>query len=214
MRSAMIAVIILILVCLYTFTAHATASSHAEEMDQQGEMDSFDQKNVSYYYNLANRSIRNSKYQEALAAINKGQALDPAYLPFMKQKALVLIKLGRRNDAAQVIDLAMGGLPDDLELNVLYVENTLAQDPNRRAAATELTNHFKKLNPHIVPALIARIASSSYKHDASFETVLSSAAAANILPQSDQAVILACLNKKPAEAAALLRDFFAQRREV
>ena len=205
MRSATLAVIIFMLMCLYTFTAHAAASSHAEEMDQQEEMDSFDQKNVSYYYNLANRSIRKSKYQEALAAISKGQALDPAYLPFMKQKALVLIKLGRRNDAAQVIDLAMGGLPDDLELNVLYVENTLAQDPNRRAAATELTNHFKKLNPHIVPALIARIASSSYKHDASFETVLSSAAAANILPQSDQAVILACLNKKPAEAAALLQ---------
>ena len=61
MRSAMIAVIILMLVCLYTFTADATASSHAEEMDQHGAMGSFDQTNVCYYYNLASRGSRKSK---------------------------------------------------------------------------------------------------------------------------------------------------------
>lgn len=204
MRSAIRNIPLVILICVHAITAYAAAYPYAEEFDRQEQMDSFDQKNVSYYYNLAKRSILKGKYQEALAAIHKGQALDPTYLPFMKQKALVFINLGRRNDAAQVINLARGGLPDDLELNALLVDNMLAQAPDRRAAATELTRYFKQLNPRIAPALIANIASSSSRHDSRFETVLSSVVAANILQQPDQAVLLACLNKKPAEAVALL----------
>ena len=184
---------------------HAVAPADAVESDQQEDMAPLDQKNVSYYYNLEKRSIRKSKYQEALAAISKGQALDPAYLPFMKQKALVLIRLNRRAEAAQVIDLALGGLPNDLELNTLFVDNTLAQDHSQSAAEEELTSYFKKMNPAIVPELIANIAFNSTTHDAGFGAVLASAVAAKVLPPRDQAVLSAYLNKKPSEAAARLR---------
>ena len=78
---------------------------------------------AAYYYNRANYALSREMYAEALEEINKGMDLDPAFLPFIMQKALVLSRLSRHDDAARFYALALEAKPDDARLAALAVEN-------------------------------------------------------------------------------------------
>lgn len=78
---------------------------------------------AAYYYNRANYAFSREMYAEALAEIDKGMDLDPGFLPFIIQKALVLSRLSRHEDAARFYALALEAKPDDARLAALAVEN-------------------------------------------------------------------------------------------
>ena len=110
---------------------------------------------AALYYNRAQNAIKSGAYDEALEAVIEGTRIDPSYLPFLWQKALVLTRLKQYKEAGRTLELAMLAMPDNVELSALAVENIsalYALEPDRQEAL--LATHFKQADPRIIPALV------------------------------------------------------------
>ena len=100
---------------------NATAASEPEKLS------------AAFYYNRANYAISREMYAEALDEINKGLDLDPAFLPFIMQKALVLSRMSRHDEATRYYSLALQAKPADARLAALAVENLQGKNKNDAA---------------------------------------------------------------------------------
>ena len=110
---------------------------------------------AAYFYNRANYAISREMYAEALEEINKGMDLDPAFLPFIMQKALVLSRLARHDDAARFYALALEAKPDDARLAALAVENLQNRRKNDAAGlSADLVRFFSGISVEVTPELL------------------------------------------------------------
>lgn len=161
---------------------------------------------AAYYYNRANYAISREMYDEALAEIDSGMDLDPGFLPFITQKALVLSRLSRHEDAARFYSLALEARPDDARLAALAAENIQSSRANDPAAlSTDLARFFTDLSVQVTPALLKLLAERQEQNDAVFLPALRAAGAVGKLTDEEQAVLKACLANNGTVAAALLR---------
>ena len=161
---------------------------------------------AAYYYNRANYAISREMYAEALGEIDKGMDLDPGFLPFITQKALVLSRLARHEDAARFYALALEARPDDARLAALAVENIQngrANDP--AALSADLARFFSDLSVQVTPGLLKLLAERQEQNNAVFLPALRAAGAVGKLTDEEQAVLKACLANNGTVAAALLR---------
>ena len=161
---------------------------------------------AAYYYNRANYAISREMYAEALGEIDKGMDLDPGFLPFITQKALVLSRLSRHEDAARFYSLALEARPDDARLAALAAENiqsSRASDP--AALSTDLARFFSGLSVQVTPELLKLLAERQDQNNAVFLPALRAAGAVGKLSDEEQAVLKACLANNGTVAAALLR---------
>ena len=161
---------------------------------------------AAYYYNRANYALSREMYAEALEEINKGMDLDPAFLPFIMQKALVLSRLSRHDDAARFYALALEAKPDDARLAALAVENLQGRRKEDAAGlSADLVRFFSGLSVEVTPELLKLLAERQEQNSAVFLPALRAAGAAGKLSDEEQAVLKACLANNGTVAAALLR---------
>ena len=161
---------------------------------------------AAYYYNRANYALSREMYAEALEEINKGMDLDPAFLPFIMQKALVLSRLARHDDAARFYSLALEAKPDDARLAALAVENLQSRRKDDAAGlSADLVRFFSGLSVEVTPELLKLLAERQEQNSAVFLPALRAAGAAGKLSDEEQAVLKACLANNGTVAAGLLR---------
>ncbi|MFC4679043.1 hypothetical protein [Desulfovibrio legallii] len=161
---------------------------------------------AAYYYNRANYAFSREMYAEALAEIDKGMDLDPGFLPFIIQKALVLSRLSRHEDAARFYALALEAKPDDARLAALAVENFQSRRKDDAAGlSADLVRFFSGLAVEVTPELIKLLAERQEQNAAVFLPALRAAGAAGKLTDEELAVLNACLANNGTVAAALLR---------
>ena len=161
---------------------------------------------AAYFYNRANYAISREMYAEALEEINKGMDLDPAFLPFIMQKALVLSRLARHDDAARFYALALEAKPDDARLAALAVENLQNRRKNDAAGlSADLVRFFSGISVEVTPELLKLLAERQEQNSAVFLPALRAAGAAGKFSDEDQAVLKACLANNGTVAAGLLR---------
>jgi len=132
-------------------------------------------------------------YAEALAEIDQGMALDPGFLPFITQKALVLSRMQRHAEAAQYYALSMEARPDDARLGALAVENLQSKKQDAAGLSDDLVRFFSGVTPATTPKILKQLAERQGQNDAVFIPALRAAQAAGKLTDEEQAVIKACL---------------------
>lgn len=166
-----------------------------------------DKLSAAYYFNRANYAISREMYAEALGEIDRGMDIDPGFLPFITQKALVLSRLSRHEEAARYYALALEARPDDANLATMAVENLQSRfKGNSAALSADLVGFFKRLSEQVTPELLKSLAERQEQNKAVFIPALRAAGAAGKLTDDDQAVLAACLANNGAGAAALLRQ--------
>ena len=173
---------------------NATAASEPEKLS------------AAFYYNRANYAISREMYAEALDEINKGLDLDPAFLPFIMQKALVLSRMSRHDEATRYYSLALQAKPADARLAALAVENLQGKNKNDAAGlSADLVRFFSGLPVERTPELLKLLAERQEQNSAVFLPALRAAGATGKLSDEDQAILNACLANNGTVAAALLR---------
>lgn len=154
---------------------------------------------AAYYYNRANYAISREMYADALNEIDRGMDLDPGFLPFITQKALVLSHLSRYEDAARFYALALEARPDDARLAALAVENMRNNRAGNSAAlSADLVKFFSRISAQATPELLKLLAERQDQNHAVFLPSLRAADAAGKLTDKEQAVLKACLANNAA----------------
>lgn len=117
----------------------------------------------SYYALLSSIYVDTEAWQNALQAANEGLRLDPENVRCANLRAVALVKLGRRVDAEQTIDIALSQQPDNPMTHAnkgwtsLHQNNpkeamhhfgeALRLDPNMRWAQAGIVEAMKARNP-------------------------------------------------------------------
>jgi hypothetical protein len=161
---------------------------------------------AAYYYNRANYALSREMYAEALDELDRGMDLDPGFLPFIMQKALVLSRLSRYDDAARFYSLAREARPADARLAAMDVENLQSRRKGDAAGlSADLVKFFSGLSVEVTPKLLKLLAEHQEQNNAVFLPALRAAGAAGKLTDEEQAVLTANLANNGTVAAALLR---------
>lgn len=166
-----------------------------------------DKLSAAYYFNRANYAISREMYAEAMGEIDRGMDIDPGFLPFITQKALVLSRLSRHEEAARFYSLALEARPNDAQLAMMAAENLQSRfKGNSAALSNDLVGFFRGLSGQVTPELLKILAERQEQNAALFVPALRAASAAGKLTDEQQAVLAACLANNGVGAAALLRS--------
>ncbi len=195
----------------FTFSVPTTSSQaakkprHEAAARAQRQEQAQERPSVALYYNRAQYAIKRKMYAEALEAIDEGVKIDPAYLPFLWQRALVLTRLKRHDEAERVIALAIVAMPDNVELGTLAVENITAlyeRDPAKMHSM--LVAHFRRVDPRIMPALVYELTRNYSRPGSAFQQIFRALEESGALEGNDRRILAAYMAKKPEQAASML----------
>lgn len=154
-------------------------------------------------YRQAKQAVTHKQYDLALTLVEEGLALDPAYLPLLKQRAQVLMRLGRHEEATKSIALALAAMPDDIELNELAAGNILLKDnANSEKLRKDLSDHLRKTAPSTLPKVVAGLARDYDGTENEADILFSLGASATLQERENE--VLAAITRGEADKAATM----------
>ena len=161
---------------------------------------------VANLYRQVQSAMGGKRYTEALALVNEGLEQDPNYTPLLRQHAFLLVKLGKNQEAAKAIAIALAAMPEDVELNLMAVDTILAQRGKKPdAVKQDLTTLFARTEPAVLPNLVSKLV-ARYNDDKRIHSMLEPLAISNTLEPPEQRILQTWLAGDTHKAATMLKD--------